>query len=46
MLQAGAADVKLRLAAGGAARVSCRTVGRAVEVRYGAAGRVASVELD
>jgi len=46
MLQAGAADVELRLAAGGAAIVSGRTAGRAVEVDYGAAGRAASVELD
>ena len=39
MLQAGAADVELRLAAG-------RTAGRAVEVDSSAAGRAASVELD
>jgi hypothetical protein len=46
MLQAGAADVELRLAAGVAAIVGCRTAGRAVEVNCGAAGRAASVELD
>ena len=46
MLQAGAADVELRLAAGVAAIVGRRTADRAVEVDSGAAGRAASAELD
>jgi len=39
MLQAGAADVELRLAAGVAAIVGRRTAGRAVEVDCGAVVR-------
>jgi len=46
MLQAGAADVELRLAAGVAAVVGWCTAGRAVEVDYGAAGRAASSRGD
>ena len=46
MLQAGAAEVELRLAAGVAAGVSGIAAGRAAEVDYSAAGKAASVELD
>ena len=46
ILQAGAAEVKLRLAAGIAAGVSGITVGRVVEVDCSAIGRAATVESD
>ena len=46
MLQVGAAEVELRLAAGVAARVSRRAAGVAAIVGCSAAGRAASVELD